>query len=408
MNIYSPEIAIPDYSYPSPDLLNDHKGTKVDEDIINENKDRIKEVLHHYGVSIDELNVTIGPTLLIFEFHPPANAQISKIRKTEDDIAVALGVEGIRIIAPIPGRGTVGIEVPNPTPSIVGMKNIISSKKFNENDMELPVVLGKDAYGDNEIADLSKMPHLLMAGATGQGKSVTLNVIINSLLYKIHPSRLKFVFIDPKRVELTMYKELENHFLCEYGENKSSVVSDTNEALSVLSRLNEIMEERYEMLENAKVRSVQEYNKKWRNEELGSEYEYLPYIVVAIDEFADLIMTSGKEMEEKIIRLAQKARAIGIHLIVATQRPSSEVITGLIKANFPSRIAFRTSSRVDSRTILDEGGAEQLVGKGDMLFSYGTKTKRLQSPLIETDEIDGIMEHIKNQDSFGEGYKIYG
>lgn len=401
-----PKLDIPNYHYPSPKLLKTYEKTEVNEAELEKNKQTIKDVLFHYGIEIGNLTVTVGPTVILYEFNPPIGSKISGIRKAEDDISVKIGGQGARIVAPIPGKGTVGIEAPNPNPSVVGLKDIISSSKFKESTAELPLAMGKDVFGQMEIGDLTEMPHLLMAGATGQGKSVALNTSIMSMLYSMHPALVKFVFIDPKKVELSMYKPLKYHFLGEYEEGKNSIVSDEKETISVLKRLNDIMDKRYDLLEEARTRSVQEYNRKCFLDELGRGHNHLPYFVVMIDEFADLIMGSGDDVEHYITRLAQKARAVGIHLVVATQRPSSDVITGLIKANFPSRIAFKTSSKTDSRTILDANGAEQLVGKGDMLFSYGTEMKRLQSPFVDISEIDNVVKHISGQHSYEKPYDM--
>ncbi|NDD36783.1 MAG: DNA translocase FtsK, partial [Flavobacteriia bacterium] len=336
-------------------------------------KERIIETLRNYKIEISKIKAAVGPTVTLYEIVPEAGVRISKIKSLEDDIALSLSALGIRIIAPIPGRGTIGIEVPNRSPQMVSMKAVLASEKFQNTTMDLPVALGKTISNEVFVADLAKMPHLLMAGATGQGKSVGLNALLASILYKKHPSEVKFVLVDPKKVELTLYNKIERHFLAKLPDTDEAIITDTTKVIHTLNSLCIEMDDRYELLKDAMVRNIKEYNQKFVSRKLNPEegHRYLPYIVLVIDEFADLIMTAGKEVETPIARLAQLARAIGIHLIIATQRPSVNVITGIIKANFPARIAFKVSAKIDSRTILDAGGAEQLIGKGDMLFSAG-------------------------------------
>ena len=344
---------------------------KIDKEELENNKTRIVETLGHYNIKIDSISATIGPTITLYEIVPEAGTRINKIKNLEDDIALSLAAEGIRIIAPIPGKGTIGIEVPNKNKNVVSMKEVISSEKFQENDMALPIAFGKTISNETFVIDLAKMPHLLMAGATGQGKSVGLNVILTSLLYKKHPAEIKFVLVDPKKVELTLFNKIERHFLAKLPDSEDAIITDTKKVVNTINSLCIEMDQRYELCKKAQCRNIKEYNSKFISRKLNPNdgHKYLPYIVLVIDEFADLIMTAGKEIETPISRLAQLARAIGIHLIVATQRPSVNVITGLIKANFPARVAFRVTSKIDSRTILDSGGADQLIGMGDMLIS---------------------------------------
>jgi len=382
-------------------MMDDHKSDipPVSNDELIANKNKIVETLANYKIQIDKIKATVGPTVTLYEIVPAPGVRISKIKSLEDDIALSLAALGIRIIAPIPGRGTIGIEVPNSQPEIVSMRSIIASKKFQETKFDLAIALGKTISNETYVLDLAKMPHLLVAGATGQGKSVGLNAIITSLLYKKHPSELKFVLIDPKKVELTLYTKLERHFLAKLPETEEAIITDTQKVIHTLQSLTIEMDQRYDLLKKAHVRNLKEYNEKFCNRRLNPElgHRYMPYIVVVIDEFADLIMTAGKEIETPIARLAQLARAIGIHLIIATQRPTTNIITGVIKANFPARIAFRVSSQIDSRTILDSTGANQLIGRGDMLVSTGNDLVRVQCAFIDTPEIEVITEFIGAQ-----------
>jgi len=398
---YDPKLDLSTYQLPGIDLLADHGGggISVNKEELEENKNKIVETLGNYNINIAKIKATIGPTVTLYEIVPVAGVRISKIKNLEDDIALSLAALGIRIIAPMPGRGTIGIEVPNSNPEIVSMRSIIASEKFQNSEMELPVALGKTISNETLVADLTKMPHLLMAGATGQGKSVGLNAILVSILYKKHPAQVKFVLIDPKKVELTLYTKIERHFLAKLPDDGDAIITDTSKVVTTLNSLCVEMDQRYELLKNAMVRTIKEYNKKFIDRKLNPEkgHRYLPYIILVIDEFADLIVTAGKEVETPIARLAQLARAIGIHLIIATQRPSVNVITGIIKANFPSRIAFRVTSKIDSRTILDAGGADQLIGKGDMLYSPGNELIRLQCGFVDTPEVDGITDFIGTQ-----------
>ncbi len=407
---YDPRLDLPDYHMPPIDLLDDH-GTgevQIDEDELASKKDRIVKTLGHHKIQVSQISATVGPTLTLYEIQPAPGVKVSKIKNLEDDITLSLAAKGVRIIAPMPGRGTVGIEVPNAKPQIVGMRSLIASEKFQNSDMELPMALGKTIQNETYMADLTQMPHLLMAGATGQGKSVGLNVILASLLYKRHPSQVKFVLVDPKKVELTLFHKIERHFLAQLPDEDKAIVSEIAKVVTTLKSLCEEMDQRYKLLEDAQVRNVKEYNRKFIERRLNPEegHRYLPYIVLVVDEFADLIMTAGKDVEHYIARLAQLARAIGIHLIIATQRPSVKVITGLIKANFPARIAFRVTSQVDSRTILDAGGAEQLIGKGDMLLSTGSDPVRLQSAFLDTPEVERITEHIGEQRGYMNPYLL--
>lgn len=407
---YDPRLDLPDYRMPSIELLDDHGSgeVRIDKEELAEKKDRIVNTLSHHKIEVSKIQATVGPTLTLYEIQPAPGIKVSKIKNLEDDITLSLAAKGVRIIAPMPGRGTVGIEVPNADPQIVGMRSLIASEKFQNSDMELPMALGKTIQNETYMADLTQMPHLLMAGATGQGKSVGLNVILASLLYKRHPSQVKFVLVDPKKVELTLFHKLERHFLAKLPDEERAIVSEVKKVVTTLKSLCEEMDQRYELLESAQVRNIKEYNKKFIERRLNPEkgHRYLPYIVLVVDEFADLIMTAGKEVEHYIARLAQLARAIGIHLIIATQRPSVKVITGLIKANFPARIAFRVTSQVDSRTILDAGGAEQLIGKGDMLLSTGSDPVRLQSAFLDTHEAERITEQIGEQRGYANPYLL--
>ncbi|MBK8338565.1 MAG: DNA translocase FtsK 4TM domain-containing protein [Flavobacteriales bacterium] len=398
---YDPTLDLSSYELPPIDLLVDH-GTgelTVTKEELEANKDRIVETLGHYNIGIDKIKATIGPTVTLYEIIPQAGVRISKIKNLEDDIALSLAALGIRIIAPIPGKGTIGIEVPNSKPQVVGMRAVIASEKFQNSTADLPIVLGKTITNETFVTDLTKMPHLLMAGATGQGKSVGLNAILVSLLYKKHPSQIKFVLVDPKKVELTLFNKIERHFLAKLPGDSDAIITDTKKVVATLNSLCIEMDDRYELLKDAQVRNIKEYNTKFIQRRLNPEngHRYLPYIVLVVDEFADLIMTAGREVETPIARLAQLARAIGIHLIIATQRPSVNIITGTIKANFPARIAFRVTSKIDSRTILDTGGADQLIGRGDMLLSTGNELIRIQCAFVDTPEVDKITEFIGNQ-----------
>ncbi|MEZ4755381.1 MAG: DNA translocase FtsK 4TM domain-containing protein [Flavobacteriales bacterium] len=398
---YDPKLDLSSYEQPPLDLLVDH-GTgeiTVTKEELEANKDRIVETLGHYNIGIEKIKATIGPTVTLYEIIPKAGVRISKIKNLEDDIALSLAALGIRIIAPIPGKGTIGIEVPNSKPQVVGMRAVVASEKFQNSSADLPIVLGKTISNETFVTDLAKMPHLLMAGATGQGKSVGLNAILVSLLYKKHPSQIKFVLVDPKKVELTLFNKIERHFLAKLPGEGEAIITDTKKVVATLNSLCIEMDERYELLKDAQVRNIKEYNAKFISRRLNPEngHRYLPYIVLVVDEFADLIMTAGREVETPIARLAQLARAIGIHLIIATQRPSVNIITGTIKANFPARIAFRVTSKIDSRTILDAGGAEQLIGRGDMLLSTGNDLIRIQCAFVDTPEVEKITEFIGGQ-----------
>ncbi len=408
---YDPTLDLPHFKFPPKDLLSDYNtdaDIQVEKNELEENKRQIVETLQNYSIKINSIKATPGPSITLYEIVPAPGIRISKIKNLEDDIAMSLAAHGIRIIAPIPGRGTIGIEVPNNNPQIVAMKSILSSKKFAQSKYDLPIGLGKTISNESFITDLAKMPHLLMAGATGQGKSVGLNAIIASLLYKKHPATLKFVLVDPKKVELTLYNKIERHYLAKLPDNEEAIVTDTREVVRTLNSMVIEMEDRYNLLKDAQVKGIGEYNKKFISRRLNPEngHRFMPYIVLVIDEFADLIMTAGKEIEGPITRLAQLARAIGIHLIIATQRPSVNIITGSIKANFPARIAYRVISKVDSRTILDTGGADQLVGRGDMLLSTGKELVRLQGAFIDTDEIEGLTEYIGSQRAYPDAYKL--
>ena len=399
---YDPTLDLPDYKFPPLSLLEEYKSADslVSKEELIANKNKIVETLANYKIQIDKITATIGPTVTLYEIIPAPGVRISKIKNLEDDIALSLAALGIRIIAPIPGRGTIGIEVPNQNPEIVSMRSIISSVKFQEMKYELPIGLGKTISNETYVVDLTKMPHLLVAGATGQGKSVGLNAIITSLLYKKHPAQLKFVLIDPKKVELTVYSKIERHYLAKLpNENEDAIITDTQKVIHTLNSLTIEMDDRYDLLKEAHVRNIKEYNAKFISRKLNpyKGHRYLPYIVVVIDEFADLILTAGREIETPLSRLAQLARAIGIHLVIATQRPTTNIITGVIKANFPTRVAFRVTSMMDSRTILDTPGANQLVGRGDMLISSGNDLIRLQCAFIDTPEIDRISEFIGSQ-----------
>lgn len=398
---YDPTLDLSSYNYPSVELLDDHASgnAEVSNEELISNKNKIVETLRHYKIEITKIRATIGPTITLYEIVPAPGIRIAKIKNLEDDIALSLAALGIRIIAPIPGRGTIGIEVPNQRPEIVSMRTIISSKKFQDSTAELPIALGKTISNETFMVDLAKMPHILVAGATGQGKSVGLNAIITSLLFKKHPSQLKFVLVDPKKVELNLYSSLEKHFLAKMPDEEEAIITDIQKVKNTLNSVNIEMDMRYDLLKKAHVRNIIEYNSKFISRRLNPEkgHRYLPYIVVIVDEFADLIMTAGKEVELPIARIAQLARAVGIHMIIATQRPSINIITGVIKANFPTRIAFKVASMIDSRTILDTPGANQLIGKGDMLVSSGSTMTRVQCAFVDTPEVERICEFIAEQ-----------
>ena len=398
---YDPTLDLPTYRFPPLSLLLDYDqgDSTVTNDELVSNKNRIVETLGNYNIKIDKIKATIGPTVTLYEIVPAPGIRISKIKNLEDDIALSLSALGIRIIAPIPGKGTIGIEVPNQNPRIVSMKSILASKRFQESDMELAIALGKTIANETFVFDLTKMPHLLVAGATGQGKSVGLNAVITSLLYKKHPAQLKFVMIDPKKVELSLYSKIERHYLAKLPESEEAIITDTRQVVHTLNSLCGEMDDRYNLLKSAQVRNIKEYNEKFVSRRLNPNkgHRYMPFIVVIIDEFADLIMTAGREIEHPISRLAQLARAIGIHLIIATQRPTTNIITGVIKANFPARMAFRVTSMIDSRTILDGPGADQLVGRGDMLFLSGSEPIRLQCAFVDAPDIGAITEFIGEQ-----------
>ena len=407
---YAPELDLPDYKFPTLNLLED-RATEVislDKEELEKNKNQIIQTLRSFGIEIQRISATVGPTVTLYEIVPSEGVRISKIRNLEDDIALNLAALGIRIIAPIPGRGTIGIEVPNANKQIVSMSTLIASDKFVNNKMSLPIALGKKIDNENYIVDLATMPHLLMAGATGQGKSVGINAILVSLLYKKHPSQLKFIMVDPKKVELSIYRTIEKHFLAKLPNEEEAIITDTKKVINTLNALCIEMDNRYELLKEAGARNIKEYNEKFISRRLNPErgHKYLPFIVLVIDEFADLIMTAGKEVEMPIARLAQLARAIGIHLIIATQRPSVNVITGTIKANFPARIAFKVSAKVDSRTILDAGGAEQLIGRGDMLVSHGSELLRLQCAFVDTPEVENVVEFIAKQRGYASAFEL--
>jgi S-DNA-T family DNA segregation ATPase FtsK/SpoIIIE len=407
---YDPTLDLSNYRLPSIELLEEYKSedTTVSEEELISNKNRIVETLGNYKIQIDKIKATIGPTVTLYEIVPAPGVRISKIKNLEDDIALSLSALGIRIIAPIPGRGTIGIEVPNRRPEIVSMRSIIASKKFQESKFELAIGLGKTISNETYVVELTKMPHLLIAGATGQGKSVGLNAIIASLLYKKHPAQLKFVMIDPKKVELTLYNHIEKHYLAKLPDSEEPIINDTQEVIRTLNSLTIEMDNRYNLLKSAKVRIIKEYNEKFIARKLNPRegHRYLPYIVIIVDEFADLIMTAGREIEMPLARLAQLARAVGLHLIIATQRPSTNIITGSIKANFPVRLAFKVTSMMDSRTILDSPGANQLVGRGDMLITVGSDMVRLQCAFIDTPEIERITKHISAQQSYPEAHLL--
>lgn len=407
---YEPTLDLRDYKYPKVDLLETHGSEKIVQDPgeLEANKNQIINTLKNYDIHIQKISATVGPTVTLYEIVPAAGVRISRIKNLEDDIALSLAALGIRIIAPIPGRGTIGIEVPNHKKSVVSMKTLLSSEKFTHNSHSLPIAIGKKIDNEHFVVDLASMPHLLMAGATGQGKSVGLNAILVSLLYKKHPSQLKLVLIDPKKVELSIYRHIEKHFLAKLPGEEDAIITDTKKVIHTLNALCIEMDNRYDLLKEAGARNIKEYNDKFTRRRLNPQkgHQYLPFIVLVVDEFADLIMTAGKEVEMPIARLAQLARAVGIHLIIATQRPSVNIITGTIKANFPARIAFKVSSKIDSRTILDAGGAEQLIGKGDMLISYNGEITRLQCAFVDTPEVEGVVEFISDQRGYPQAFML--
>jgi len=407
---FDPTLELSNYKFPTIDLLKDYGsgGITINQAELEENKNRIVETLRNYKIDIAQIKATVGPSVTLYEIVPEAGVRISKIKSLEDDIALSLSALGIRIIAPMPGKGTIGIEVPNKNPTMVPMKGVIASAKFQEAEMELPIALGKTISNETFVVDLAKMPHLLMAGATGQGKSVGLNAVLTSLLYKKHPAEVKFVLVDPKKVELTLFNKIERHYLAKLPDTEDAIITDNSKVITTLNSLCVEMDNRYSLLKDAMVRNIKEYNEKFKQRKLNPEngHRFLPYIVLVVDEFADLIMTAGKEVETPIARLAQLARAIGIHLIIATQRPSVNVITGMIKANFPARIAFRVTSKIDSRTILDSGGADQLIGRGDMLFSNGNDLVRVQCAFVDTPEVEKITDFIGSQKAYPTAYLL--
>lgn len=408
--LFDPTLELSHYQFPSIDLLKEYSsgGITINQAELEENKNKIVDTLKNYSIGISQIKATVGPTVTLYEIVPEAGIRISKIKNLEDDIALSLAALGIRIIAPIPGKGTIGIEVPNNNPTMVSMKSVISSPKFQTAEMELPIALGKTISNETFVVDLAKMPHLLMAGATGQGKSVGLNAVLTSLLYKKHPAEVKFVLVDPKKVELTLFNKIERHYLAKLPDGGDAIITDNTKVINTLNSLCIEMDNRYSLLKDAMVRNIKEYNEKFKNRKLNPEngHRFLPYIVLVVDEFADLIMTAGKEVETPIARLAQLARAIGIHLIIATQRPSVNVITGMIKANFPARIAFRVTSKIDSRTILDSGGADQLIGRGDLLYTQGNEIVRVQCAFVDTPEVDKICDFIGSQKAYPEAYLL--
>ena len=407
---YEPTLDLRDYKYPSLDLLETHGSEKIIQDPteLDTNKNQIISTLQNYDIAIQKIMATVGPTVTLYEIVPAPGVRISRIKNLEDDIALSLAALGIRIIAPIPGKGTIGIEVPNVKKTVVSMRTLLASDKFQHNTYSLPIAIGKKIDNENFIVDLATMPHLLMAGATGQGKSVGLNAILVSLLYKKHPSQLKLVLVDPKKVELSLYRTIEKHFLAKLPGEEEAIITDTKKVIHTLNALCIEMDTRYDLLKEAGARNIKEYNEKFIKRRLNPEkgHQFLPFIVLVIDEFADLIMTAGKEVEMPIARLAQLARAVGIHLIIATQRPSVNIITGTIKANFPARIAFKVSSKIDSRTILDTGGAEQLIGKGDMLISYNGELTRLQCAFVDTPEVEEVCDFIGDQRGYPQAFLL--
>lgn len=407
---FDPTLELSNYQFPSLELLKkyDTEGITINQEELEENKNRIVETLNNYKIGISNIKATIGPTVTLYEIIPEAGVRISKIKNLEDDIALSLSALGIRIIAPIPGKGTIGIEVPNKNSTIVSMRSVIASQKFQKAEMQLPIALGKTISNETFVVDLAKMPHLLMAGATGQGKSVGLNAVLTSLLYKKHPAEVKFVLVDPKKVELTLFNKIERHYLAKLPDSEDAIITDNTKVINTLNSLCIEMDNRYELLKNALCRNIAEYNAKFKARKLNPNdgHQFLPYIILVVDEFADLIMTAGKEVETPIARLAQLARAIGIHLIIATQRPSVNVITGIIKANFPARIAFRVTSKIDSRTILDGSGADQLIGRGDMLYTQGNDMIRIQCAFVDTPEVEKITDFIGSQKAYPDAYLL--
>jgi len=409
---FDPTLELGNYQFPTIELLKDYTGQTssitIDQGELEENKNRIVNTLKNYKIEIAQIKATVGPTVTLYEIVPEAGIRISKIKNLEDDIALSLSALGIRIIAPIPGKGTIGIEVPNKNATIVSMRSVIASQKFQTAEMELPLALGKTISNETFVVDLAKMPHLLMAGATGQGKSVGLNAILASLLYKKHPAEVKFVLVDPKKVELTLFNKIERHYLAKLPDNEEAIITDNTKVINTLNSLCIEMDARYDLLKNGMVRNLKEYNTKFKTRKLNPEngHKFLPYIILVVDEFADLIMTAGKEVETPIARLAQLARAVGIHLIIATQRPSVNVITGIIKANFPARIAFRVTSKIDSRTILDSQGADQLIGRGDMLYTQGNDLVRVQCAFVDTPEVERITEFIGAQKAYPDAHLL--
>ena len=408
--LFDPTLELGNFQFPSLDLLKkyDSESITINQEELEENKNKIVDTLSNYKIGIASIKATIGPTVTLYEIVPDAGVRISKIKNLEDDIALSLSALGIRIIAPIPGKGTIGIEVPNKNATIVSMRSVIASQKFQKSDMQLPIALGKTISNETLVVDLAKMPHLLMAGATGQGKSVGLNAVLTSLLYKKHPAEVKFVLVDPKKVELTLFNKIERHYLAKLPGSEEAIITDTTKVVHTLNSLCIEMDNRYDLLKNAFCRNIAEYNEKFKARKLNPNdgHVYLPYIILVIDEFADLIMTAGKEVETPIARLAQLARAIGIHLIIATQRPSVNVITGLIKANFPARIAFRVTSKIDSRTILDSSGADQLIGRGDMLYTQGNDMIRVQCAFVDTPEVERVTDFIGSQKAYPDAHLL--
>lgn len=408
--MYDPTLDLSSYKYPTLDLLENYGSHKiaVNAEELEVNKNKIVETLNHYNIEIDKIKATIGPTVTLYEIIPAPGVRISKIKNLEDDIALSLAALGIRIIAPMPGKGTIGIEVPNQHPEMVSMRSVLATEKFQNTTMDLPIALGKTISNEVYIADLSKMPHLLVAGATGQGKSVGINAILISLLYKMHPSQLKFVLVDPKKVELTLFRKIERHFLAKLPGEEDAIITDTKKVIATLNSLCIEMDQRYDLLKNGHVRNLKEYNQKFISRKLNPNegHRFLPFIVLIVDEFADLMMTAGKEVEAPIARIAQLARAVGIHLVIATQRPSVNIITGTIKANFPARLAFRVLSKIDSRTILDSGGADQLIGRGDMLLSTGSDLIRIQCAFVDTPEVERVSEFIGSQRGYPSAWML--
>ena len=408
--LFDPKLELASFKFPNLDILKkyDSEGITINKEELEENKTKIVNTLNNYKIGIESIKATIGPTVTLYEIVPEAGVRISKIKNLEDDIALSLSALGIRIIAPIPGKGTIGIEVPNKNSTIVSMHSVISSQKFQQSEMILPIALGKTISNETLVVDLAKMPHLLMAGATGQGKSVGLNAVLTSLLYKKHPAEVKFVLVDPKKVELTLFNKIERHYLAKLPDSEEAIITDNTKVINTLNSLCIEMDNRYDLLKNAQCRNIVEYNKKFKSRRLNPNdgHQFLPYIVLVVDEFADLIMTAGKEVETPIARIAQLARAIGIHLIIATQRPSVNVITGVIKANFPARIAFRVTSKIDSRTILDSSGADQLIGRGDMLYTQGNELIRVQCAFVDTPEVEKLTDFIGSQKAYASAHVL--